>query len=87
MPISDYQITQMDLPLCLGGGVPLYSHTYPKDTQKNIVNPGKVVELNRIYLEEDVAKSTSISSKTMPRFFQKARIAKPFTIKGGGPLL
>ena len=87
MPISDYQITQMDLPLCLGGGVPLYSHTYPKDAQKNIVNPGKVVELNRIHLEEDVAKPTSVSPNTTPRCFQKARIAKPFTIIGGGPLL
>lgn len=55
---KDYQITQMDLPLCLGGGVPLYDHCYPKDAQKSIVNPAKVVELNRIHLEEDVAKST-----------------------------
>ena|GEM_PF-3101982 len=86
MPISDYQITQMNLPLFLGDRVPLYSHTYPKDAQKNLVNPGKVVELNRIHLEEDVTKSTSISPNTKPRCFQKARIAKPFTFKGGGPL-
>ena len=43
----------MDPTLCLDGGVPLYSHTYPKNAQKNIVSPGKGVELNRIHLEED----------------------------------
>jgi aspartyl-tRNA(Asn)/glutamyl-tRNA(Gln) amidotransferase subunit B len=55
---KNYQITQFDLPLCLGGGVPLYDLAYPKDVQKNIPNPGKVVRLTRIHLEEDVAKST-----------------------------
>ena len=52
VPISDYQITQMNLPLCLGGGIPLYPHTYPKDAQKNIVNPGKVAERNRFTLRK-----------------------------------
>ncbi len=55
---KNYQITQFDLPLCLGGGVPLYDLAYPKDAQKSIANPGKVVKLTRIHLEEDVAKST-----------------------------
>jgi len=55
---KNYQISQFDLPLCLGGGVPLYELAYPKDAQKDIANPGKVVELTRIHLEEDVAKST-----------------------------
>lgn len=55
---KNYQISQFDLPLCLGGGVPLYELAYPKDHQKEIFNPGKVVELTRIHLEEDVAKST-----------------------------
>jgi aspartyl-tRNA(Asn)/glutamyl-tRNA(Gln) amidotransferase subunit B len=55
---KNYQITQFDLPLCVGGGVPLYDLAYPKDVQKNIPNPGKVVKLTRIHLEEDVAKST-----------------------------
>ena len=55
---KDYQITQFDLPLCIGGGVPLYDFAYPKDAQKDIANPGKVVKLTRIHLEEDVAKST-----------------------------
>ena len=55
---KNYQITQFDLPLCVGGGVPLYDLAYPKDAQKTIANPGKVVKLTRIHLEEDVAKST-----------------------------
>lgn len=55
---KDYQITQFDLPLCIGGGVPLYDFAYPKDAQKDIKNPDKVVKLTRIHLEEDVAKST-----------------------------
>jgi aspartyl-tRNA(Asn)/glutamyl-tRNA(Gln) amidotransferase subunit B len=55
---KNFQLTQFDLPLCIGGGVPLYDLAYPKDMQKNIPNPGKVVKLTRIHLEEDVAKST-----------------------------
>ncbi|HRX53886.1 MAG TPA: Asp-tRNA(Asn)/Glu-tRNA(Gln) amidotransferase subunit GatB [Verrucomicrobiales bacterium] len=55
---KDYQISQFDLPLCLDGGVPLYDLAYPKDAQKTIARPGKVVPLTRIHLEEDVAKST-----------------------------
>ncbi len=55
---KNYQISQFDLPLCLGGGVPLYDLAYPKDYQKDILNPGKTVGLTRIHLEEDVAKST-----------------------------
>ncbi len=55
---KNYQISQYDLPLCLGGAVPLYELAYPKDHQKDIVNPGKSVTLTRIHLEEDVAKST-----------------------------
>ncbi len=55
---KDYQLTQFDLPLCIGGGVPLHDLAYPKDAQKSIKTPDKVVRLNRIHLEEDVAKST-----------------------------
>jgi aspartyl-tRNA(Asn)/glutamyl-tRNA(Gln) amidotransferase subunit B len=55
---KNYQTSQMDLPLCLGGGVPLYEFAYPKDAQKSIAHPGKVVKLTRIHLEEDVGKST-----------------------------
>ena len=55
---KNYQISQYDLPLCLGGAVPLYELAYPKDAQKDIAHPGKAVTLTRIHLEEDVAKST-----------------------------
>lgn len=61
---KNYQISQFDLPLCLGGGVPLDHFAYPKDAQKAIANPGKVVKLTRIHLEEDVAKSTHHSSSS-----------------------
>ena len=55
---KNYQITQFDQPICIGGGVPLHEFAYPKDVQKAIASPGKVVKLTRIHLEEDVAKST-----------------------------
>ncbi|MEM1297134.1 MAG: Asp-tRNA(Asn)/Glu-tRNA(Gln) amidotransferase subunit GatB, partial [Verrucomicrobiota bacterium] len=61
---KNYQISQFDLPLCEGGGVPLYELAYPKDAQKSIVNPGKKVGLTRIHLEEDVAKSTHHAKMT-----------------------
>ena len=61
---KNYQISQYDLPLCLGGGVPLHELAYPKDVQKSIVNPDKVVQLVRIHLEEDVAKSFHFESNT-----------------------
>ena len=65
---KNYQTTQMDLPLCIGGGVPLYAHCYPTDHRKNIANPDKVVRLNRIHLEEDVAKSTHLGSASLVDF-------------------
>ncbi|MBK1791795.1 Asp-tRNA(Asn)/Glu-tRNA(Gln) amidotransferase subunit GatB [Persicirhabdus sediminis] len=61
---KNYQLTQFDQPLCIGGGVPLYDVAYPKEVQKNIPKPGKVVKLTRIHLEEDVAKSTHHSKNT-----------------------
>ncbi len=61
---KNYQISQFDLPLCLGGSVPLYELAYPKDAQKDIAAPGKAVRLTRIHLEEDVAKSTHHASYT-----------------------
>jgi len=65
---KNYQISQFDLPLCLGGGVPLYELAYPKDHQKSILNPGKIVGLTRIHLEEDVAKSTHLPKSTLIDF-------------------
>ena len=65
---KNYQTTQMDLPLCIGGEVPLYEHCYPTDHRKSIVNPGKKVRLNRIHLEEDVAKSTHLGNTSLIDF-------------------
>ena len=61
---KNYQLTQLDLPLCLDGAVPLYDHCYPKDMQKDIPEPGKSIALTRIHLEEDVAKSTHFESNS-----------------------
>jgi aspartyl-tRNA(Asn)/glutamyl-tRNA(Gln) amidotransferase subunit B len=61
---KNYQISQYDLPICLGGGVPLPDMAYPKDAQKSIANPDKVVRLVRIHLEEDVAKSFHFETST-----------------------
>ncbi|MHA3775277.1 Asp-tRNA(Asn)/Glu-tRNA(Gln) amidotransferase subunit GatB [Verrucomicrobiota bacterium sgz303538] len=61
---KNYQITQFDQPICLGGGVPLHDLCYPKDVQKDIAEPGKIVGLTRIHLEEDVAKSFHFETAT-----------------------
>ncbi len=65
---KNYQLTQLDAPLCLGGGVPLYDLAYPKDAQRTIKNPKKVVKLTRIHLEEDVGKSTHTGLGTLLDF-------------------
>ncbi len=65
---KNYQISQFDLPLCIGGKVPLYPQNYPKETQDEILNPGKEVKLTRIHLEEDVAKSTHLANSTVIDF-------------------
>ena len=65
---KNYQTTQMEQPLCIGGGVPLYDHCYPTDCRKTIANPGKIVRLNRIHLEEDVAKSTHLGNSSLIDF-------------------
>ncbi len=65
---KNYQLSQFDLPLCVGGGVPLYDLAYPRDAQKSIAKPGKVVQLTRIHLEEDVAKSTHMAAHTLIDF-------------------
>jgi aspartyl-tRNA(Asn)/glutamyl-tRNA(Gln) amidotransferase subunit B len=61
---KNYQISQYDVPICAGGGVPLHDLAYPKDAQKSIATPGKVVALTRIHLEEDVAKSFHFESSS-----------------------
>lgn len=54
---KNYQISQYDQPLCVGGAVPLYERAYPKEVQKTVAAAEKKIRLNRIHLEEDVAKS------------------------------
>lgn len=61
---KNYQITQYDRPICLGGAVPLHEFAYPKEAQKNVVGKSKTVRLTRIHLEEDVAKSTHLETST-----------------------
>ena len=61
---KNYQISQYDLPLCINGAVPLHDLAYPKDAQKTIVTPDKEVDLVRIHLEEDVAKSFHFENST-----------------------
>ena len=61
---KNYQISQYDRPICEEGGVPLHDLAYPKDAQKSIQRPGKIVKLVRIHLEEDVAKSTHFETST-----------------------
>ncbi len=61
---KNYQISQYDLPLCLGGAVPLHDLAYPKDVQKTIATKDKKIGLTRIHLEEDVAKSFHMENST-----------------------
>ena len=61
---KNYQISQYDLPFCLGGSVPLHALAYPKDAQKAIATKDKKVRLVRIHLEEDVAKSFHMENAT-----------------------
>lgn len=61
---KNYQISQYDLPFCVGGHVPLHDLAYPKDAQKSIAEPNKKVRLVRIHLEEDVAKSFHLESSS-----------------------
>ena len=61
---KNYQISQYDQPLCLGGAVLLHETAYPKDAQKKIETPGKSIRLTRIHLEEDVAKSFHLESSS-----------------------
>ena len=61
---KNYQITQFDQPICVGGAVPLHDLAYPKDAQKSIAHPGKAIGLTRIHLEEDVAKSTHFEANS-----------------------
>ena len=52
--LPDHPVRPADL---RRAAVPLHDFAYPKDAQKSIATPGKIVPLTRIHLEEDVAKS------------------------------
>ena len=74
---KNYQISQYDLPICVGGTVPLHDLAYPKDAQKSIETPDKKVGLVRIHLEEDVAKSFHYDTSTGVDF---NRAGTPLTV-------
>lgn len=61
---KNYQITQYERPLCVGGRVPLHDSAYPKDAQKTVARPDAEISLVRIHLEEDVAKSFHFEAST-----------------------
>lgn len=56
---KNYQTSQLDLPLCIGGEVPLYSWAFPADSKVKTENAVvRRVKLDHIHLEEDAAKLT-----------------------------
>lgn len=70
---KNYQITQYDEPLCLGGAVTLDLLAYPKDAQKDPATVvDKPIRLVRIHLEEDVAKSFHFDDGTSGIDFNRA---------------
>jgi aspartyl-tRNA(Asn)/glutamyl-tRNA(Gln) amidotransferase subunit B len=70
---KNYQISQYDEPLCVGGAVVLDLLAFPKDAQKDpAAAAGKPVRLVRIHLEEDVAKSFHFEDGTSGIDFNRA---------------
>ncbi|MCQ2365619.1 MAG: Asp-tRNA(Asn)/Glu-tRNA(Gln) amidotransferase subunit GatB [Akkermansia sp.] len=57
---KNYQTSQLDLPLCIGGEVPLYAWAFPADAKVPAADGAVVrrVKLDHIHLEEDAAKLT-----------------------------
>ncbi len=56
---KNYQTTQMDFPLCLGGEVPLYSWAFPAGSKEKTSDAiVRMVKLDHIHLEEDAGKLT-----------------------------
>jgi aspartyl-tRNA(Asn)/glutamyl-tRNA(Gln) amidotransferase subunit B len=70
---KNYQISQYDEPLCVGGAVTLDLLAYPKDAQKDATTVAdKPIRLTRIHLEEDVAKSFHFEDGTSGIDFNRA---------------
>lgn len=61
---KNYQISQYDKPLCLGGGVEIEM----PGSARNIMGTHRVVKLTRIHLEEDVGKSTHLGTESLLDF-------------------
>ena len=56
---KNYQTSQLDLPLCIGGEVPLYSWAFPSaKAGEGEAAVRRRVKLDHIHLEEDAAKLT-----------------------------
>ena len=63
---KNYQTSQLDLPLCIGGEVPLYAWAYPADCKVQADGPVvRTVKLDHIHLEEDAAKLTHYSGYSL----------------------
>ena len=65
---KNYQISQVQRPVCVGGGLQLDTFDYPQDARKTIARPGVFIRLNHIHLEEDVGKSTHCESHSLIDF-------------------
>ncbi|QQL45491.1 Asp-tRNA(Asn)/Glu-tRNA(Gln) amidotransferase subunit GatB [Sulfuriroseicoccus oceanibius] len=65
---KNYQISQLHAPLCDAGSVTLDVLHYPKDVQKQIKGEPRVIRLDHIHLEEDVAKSTHAEKRSLIDF-------------------
>ena len=64
---KNYQTSQLDLPLCIGGEVPLYTWAFPADSKVPAAEGAVVrkVKLDHIHLEEDAAKLTHYGSYSL----------------------
>lgn len=64
---KNYQTSQLDLPLCVGGSVPLFAWAYPPHAKLPEARDGVVrrVRLDHIHLEEDAAKLTHFAGYSL----------------------
>lgn len=63
---KNYQTSQLDLPLCIGGEVPLYAWAFPADAKTQASGAVvRKVKLDHIHLEEDAAKLTHYGSYSL----------------------